>query len=725
LRLAYPSARLTAKDHSVESSGLHDNVFDDVWVCRPWDELDLGRHRDELAERLDAGEWLLSGLDLEVHWFSGACPSRALVPPPPALSGAVKPDFRAASLLPVAVPPWIPLSAGERNVYRFCREQDWRVWVKGPFYEARRATNWEALQRAAAELGGAWGAELFVQGEVRGLEVSVAYAAHEGRLLDAVFMEKRSVTSEGKTWAGMVQEVPSELRHALSQLVSVTGWTGGGELEFVRDLTESLWLIDWNPRFPAWIYGATLAGRNLPAQLLAAATGMIARATPAVSAQFIRVVHEIPVNPRLPLPPPQLLSPERTTGGKHPSGMPLLARRMHDSDLSRVRAMAAIPDSLAIDLLAASRLPLQTPARVFLPRTAGLRFEAASRCPQAHPTTGRHVRIAYSVKTNPAPEFMRLAREHDLFAEVIGPDELWWAIASGFSHDRVVYNGPTPFRGEEVADPLRAVFADSLHAFREYLRRPPARLIGIRLRPPFLDSRFGVALEQPEHFHELIDALRGAPAGVEVGVSLHVQSSEVGLRRWAALVRSTLDFASRLERLAARRFVVLNLGGGVAAEDFEGFVHGCLPSLVDEAYQSLPDLRDVLLEPGKALAESCAAVLSTVLEVRADGKARAAVLDASLGEVPCVHRFPHRIAAIRGDHIQLLAAGDDRLLGRSCMEGDVLATGVQLPSWVAAGSKMAVLDSGAYDTSMAYTFGRGSAHGASFERSVGWLWQPE
>ena len=36
LREAFPHARLVGVDYSVESSGLHSEVFDQLWVQRPW-----------------------------------------------------------------------------------------------------------------------------------------------------------------------------------------------------------------------------------------------------------------------------------------------------------------------------------------------------------------------------------------------------------------------------------------------------------------------------------------------------------------------------------------------------------------------------------------------------------------------------------------------------------------------------------------------------------------
>jgi len=53
--------------------------------------------------------------------------------------------------------------------------------------------------------------------------------------------------------------------------------------------------------------------------------------------------------------------------------------------------------------------------------------------------------------------------------------------------------------------------------------------------------------------------------------------------------------------------------------------------------------------------------------------------------------------------------GTGRVLGRTCMETDVLHAGLRLPADVHAGDVLVITDVGAYDTSKSYRFGRGEA----------------
>jgi predicted ATP-grasp superfamily ATP-dependent carboligase len=108
-------------------------------------------------------------------------------------------------------------------------------------------------------------------------------------------MEKLGVTRLGKTWSGTVATTSKELRTRLAAVVRRLSWHGGGDFELVYDDRGRSWLIDANPRFAAWIHGATLAGTNLPAALVAAASGHMPRRCPPNGSTFTRVVLETSV----------------------------------------------------------------------------------------------------------------------------------------------------------------------------------------------------------------------------------------------------------------------------------------------------------------------------------------------------------------------------------------------------------------------------------------------
>ncbi|HYH79154.1 MAG TPA: hypothetical protein VEX86_05135, partial [Longimicrobium sp.] len=552
LREAYPHARLVAVDYGVESSGLHSEIFDEVWLQRPWKEIRLPVYLAAVQEVLDGGALWIPGQDLEVEWLAESLARRggALVPPPAALHAVAKPRIEAAAALPFEIPPFVSADRPDWELHAFLREHGWRVWVKGPNYEAMRAGDWPSFRYARAVLADTWGTEsLFLQRHVPGAEESVAFCAYQGELLDCVHMRKHTQTHEGKTWAGAVGPVEREVAQALAAVLAALEWTGGGELEYVRAPDGTLNLIDWNPRFPAWIHAASFAGHNLPARLVEAAGFGAPAAAPFRGRQFTRVVMEIPVLAAYPLPAVRDPLDDAAVGSKHPSGMPDLARRLaearggapadprangkkHDRRPRR-RPAPTPPAAMQWDLDEALVDELPTPRRILLPRTAQERFAQVERALAAGAGGPVELGFGYSVKTNPHPSLLALAERTGMLAEVISGAELRRALEAGFPAERVVLNGPAQQwpAGPEPDGELMAAFADSPQSFARWLDGGPprARYLGLRLRPVTVEaSRFGASLGAPERFAETLAQLRALPAGQALGLHFHFASDVLG-----------------------------------------------------------------------------------------------------------------------------------------------------------------------------------------------------
>ena len=723
LRDAFPHARLVAVDYSVESSGLHADVFDDVWVQRPWKEMRLPVYQAAIQEVLDGGAFWFPGQDLEVEWLARSLsdPSRAFIPPLESLHRVAKPGIEAARALPFIVPDFVAVDRSDWDLHGFCREHGWRVWMKGPNYEAYRVRDWTSFRAAREAMSEMWGTEqLFVQRHVPGSEESVALCAYRGELLDCVQLRKHTQTSEGKTWAGGVSEVDPGLVEGLREVIAELEWTGGAELEYVRAPDGSMHLIDWNPRFPAWIHAASFAGHNLPARLAEAAGLGTPAAAPHRGTQFTRVVIEIPVRGTHPLPAVKDPLDDWKVGSKHPSGMTDLARRLAETrpvaqepaGEARRRPVPEIPPALRWDLDEALAAELPTPRRILLPRSAQERFARVEGALGTHPA-GVEVGFGYSVKTNPHPSLIALAESTGMFAEVISAAEMRQALAAGFPPERVILNGPAQQwpAGPVPDEPLMAAFADSPQTLRRWLDEggPEARYLGLRLRPVMLDSRFGTSLRSPRHFAETLSLLRSLPAGQELGLHFHFASDVLGPSRWREVYEGVVHWARAIQEGTGRAVCALDVGGGWFPDDFDRALLPWLDDLVSEAAELLPELERFFVEPGKAIAQPTMALATTVLEVRRGKKGKTeVVVDAAISDLPMAPFYPHRVYAPAAEGgWEALGAGKDRLLGRICMETDILASDLALPESLREGDRLVIGDAGAYDASMAYNFGRG------------------
>ncbi|HYP00837.1 MAG TPA: ATP-grasp domain-containing protein [Pyrinomonadaceae bacterium] len=743
VRAAYPHATLVGVEYSNRCSGIHWQDFDDIWLQRPWEELHLEEYAARIRQVLDSGAFWISGIDLEIMWLASAFPEghpNLLTPPPDALRRISKPAVEAHKGLPVRIPSFITTEHSDWELHAFCRQHDWKVWLKGPYYEAVRTPGWDVFEHMRAALVRAWTTEkLFLQTHVTGYEESVCFAAYRGELLDCVYMRKRELTEEGKTWAGDVSEVPEEFSAPLRRVVKELEWTGGAELEMVRDTSGQLWLIECNPRFPAWIHGSTIAGHNLPAILLERATGTPAAREGEACEEFTRIILEVPVRSRFPLPP----LPEPFPGGighsmKHPSGTLALAERLHKLQTvvgdvgngnghgngngnghaaAKDLGETVVPPSFVEDLKTFDFAEIETPSFLFLERTARSLFKRASGLAAGLSDSSCEVRHAYSIKTNPDERLLKLAHEHGFLAEGISLLEIGKALKSGFRAEQLILNGPGKWwpEGHLPKGRLHAVFCDSLADLRrvaDSMRRDElsAEIAGVRLRTPNVASRFGIPVDTPEALRELVSAVETLPAECAFGIHFHMASSNIGVRRWWHLYESMLRWSRSVETLTGREVVLLDIGGGWFPDDWHADSDDRFSQAVARAREFLPRVRQIVSEPGKAVAQPSTALAMRLLEFDdSRDKIEEAVVDGSVAELPMHFFQPHRILHhdARTGALTPLRRGKTMLLGRLCMEHDIVARGVELPKHARVGDVLIFCDTGAYDRSMSYVFGRG------------------
>jgi carbamoyl-phosphate synthase large subunit len=145
--------------------------------------------------------------------------------------------------------------------------------IKGRFYEAVVCYTKELAQKAFQQLAAKWGTPVIAQQFIKGTEINIAGLADgEGNTIGVVPMRKLYITEKGKAWAGVTIE-DAELIKLAKKFAAVTRWRGGFELEIIRDNEGKLFILEINPRFPAWIYLAAGAGQNQPAALVKMALG--------------------------------------------------------------------------------------------------------------------------------------------------------------------------------------------------------------------------------------------------------------------------------------------------------------------------------------------------------------------------------------------------------------------------------------------------------------------
>jgi diaminopimelate decarboxylase len=324
---------------------------------------------------------------------------------------------------------------------------------------------------------------------------------------------------------------------------------------------------------------------------------------------------------------------------------------------------------------------------------AALRNLAASLPPLA---------FAYSIKTNPRDEVLEAARRFGIFAEAISTGELEAARRCGFDRAAMVYNGPVPAWRSPIAPGV--AFADSVEAYRKNAASLEQTLCGARLRPGSVDSRFGIPESQTP---ALIEAIRAAGRG-EIAFSFHVRPQDFGGAGWREIVERVLERAVAVTRATGARPRAFDVGGGWEPKTFDAAVErGDFAWLVETVACALPEVETVLAEPGQAVVAHAEILVAPILEVRSGLTAREAIVDAGFPDAPQIRSYPHRFFALDAGGATRLREGPDRIAGSTCLEYDVFAESVALPTDLSATS-VAIADVGAYDSSMSFAFGKGA-----------------
>ena len=201
--------------------------------------------------------------------------------------------LEVAKKINLAIPQTIVVNSREA-LSRAIEEIGLPIMVKGAFYQAYLANSAHEAEDHFQKLLDQWGYPIILQQVVSGDEMNVVGVGDgAGGNVGQVAIKKTSVTLLGKIWTGITVKNELMLR-AAETFVREYRWPGPFELECIVD-GDTVYLIEINPRFPAWSYFATGVGINLPANLVRLAFDLPLTAIRSYEAGelFIRYTYEI------------------------------------------------------------------------------------------------------------------------------------------------------------------------------------------------------------------------------------------------------------------------------------------------------------------------------------------------------------------------------------------------------------------------------------------------
>ncbi len=147
--------------------------------------------------------------------------------------------------------------------------------IKGPFYEAYKAASDLESEEYFLKLSNKWGFPIIIQEFISGEEYDVVGCGDgEGGNMGLFAMKKMTTTALGKVW-NAVSIRNEKLLKLAAEFVGQLSWRGGFELEvLIEEKTRDIYLLEVNPRFPAWVYMAASCGINLPERMVRLLMGL-------------------------------------------------------------------------------------------------------------------------------------------------------------------------------------------------------------------------------------------------------------------------------------------------------------------------------------------------------------------------------------------------------------------------------------------------------------------
>jgi carbamoyl-phosphate synthase large subunit len=217
---------------------------------------------DALIPTLDSELRAVAGLERELR----AAGIGTFVPSLEAIERASKPRLPQLA----AADPRIRVPESEAIVTpeplgRLIRELGLPIMVKGVYYGAHVAASEADARASFHHFAASWGVPVIVQRFVRGEEYNIsAIGDGQGGTVGAVAMRKMALTDKGKGWSGVTVD-NRELLALTERVIGALRWRGPLEVEVLAaDCGKDYYIVEINPRFPAWIYLSAGAGQNLP-----------------------------------------------------------------------------------------------------------------------------------------------------------------------------------------------------------------------------------------------------------------------------------------------------------------------------------------------------------------------------------------------------------------------------------------------------------------------------
>jgi diaminopimelate decarboxylase len=329
----------------------------------------------------------------------------------------------------------------------------------------------------------------------------------------------------------------------------------------------------------------------------------------------------------------------------------------------------------------------------------------------------KYVRIYYAAKANTNLNVLRVLQSQGAYLDTVSPGEVFLALSSGFTPDRILFTG-TNVRNDELkmlADANITINVDSQSEMDRLLKISVPQILSVRVNPEVGAGHHNRCITaRPESKfrlweEEVIQAYAIAQrARVErFGIHMHIGSGILEFEPYVQAVEKLLSIAKRVHKEVGIDFEFIDIGGGFGVpykpkekefdvQEFSNKVVNLFKNKTKEYGLGKPFL---FVEPGRYLVADACILLTTVNTVKVTPSRKFAGVDAGFNTLlrPAMYGSYHPILVANN----LTAASTETydIAGPICESGDLLAKDHSVPD-INEGDLLAVLNAGAYGYSM-------------------------
>jgi diaminopimelate decarboxylase len=329
----------------------------------------------------------------------------------------------------------------------------------------------------------------------------------------------------------------------------------------------------------------------------------------------------------------------------------------------------------------------------------------------------KYVRIYYAAKANTNLEVLRILESQGSYLDTVSPGEVFLALSSGFTPDRIMFTG-TSVRNDELkmlADANITINIDSQSEMDRLLKISVPQILSVRVNPEVgaghhshcitagPESKFGLWEEEVIQAYAIAQRARVG----RFGIHMHIGSGILDPEPYTLAVEKLLKIAKRVHEEVGIDFEFIDIGGGLGVpynpEDqeldlttFSKNVVSLFKGKVKEYNLGKPFL---FVEPGRYLVSDASILLTAVNTLKVTPSRKFIGVDAGFNTLirPAMYGSYHPILV--ANKLDAVDKETFDVAGPVCESGDLLAKDRKLPA-IAEGDILAVLNVGAYGFSM-------------------------